>query len=211
MKNLLLVTLFTVAMATVMACSKTSDTDRANTQTAAATTSDGYTRVNEGDYPDAPVQIVKFSDYQCPACGYFVPIEKKLKEEYGDKINIVTKHFPLSMHPYAHVAARSVEAARKQGKYLEMHYKIFDGQETWSKGNAETIFIGYAQDIGLDVEQFKKDMNSAEMNKIVMEDRKEGVELGIRSTPTFFINGNLVEKNPSTVNGFKILIDQYLD
>ena len=69
------------------------------------TTASGYTpEINPN--PDAPVQIVKFSDYQCPACKFFVPIEEKIKEDYGDQVSIVTKHFPLSMHPYAHVASR---------------------------------------------------------------------------------------------------------
>ena len=68
--------------------------------------------------------------------SFFVPIEQKIKEDYGDQVSIVTKHFPLSMHPYAHVASRSAEAARKQGKYKEMHDKIFEGQELWSKGSA---------------------------------------------------------------------------
>jgi protein-disulfide isomerase len=115
------------------------------------------------------------------------------------------------MHPYAHVASRSAEAARKQGKYKEMHDKIFEGQEVWSKGNAERLFIGYAEEIGLDTEVFTADMNSAEMNQIVMEQRKEGVRMGVNATPTFYINGIKVENNPQTYMGFKVLIDRELD
>lgn len=163
------------------------------------------------DQPVAQIQIVKYSDYQCPACGYYVAFEERLREELGDTVSITTKHFPLSMHAYAQVASRSAEAARKQGKYKEMHKMIFEGQPEWSQGNAEAMFIGYAEEIGLDVETFKRDMNSAEMNRIVMEDRKEGRELGVGSTPTFYINGVKVENNPRTYPAFKALVTQYLD
>lgn len=190
----------------IMACGP-SEAQQSNNQ---IITSSGYTpEINPN--PDAPVQIVKFSDYQCPACKFFVPIEQKIKEDYSDQVSIVTKHFPLSMHPYAHVASRSAEAARKQGKYKEMHDKIFEGQEVWSKGNAERLFIGYAEEIGLDTEVFTADMNSAEMNQIVMEQRKEGVRMGVNATPTFYINGIKVENNPQTYMGFKVLIDRELD
>jgi len=190
----------------VMACGPS----EAQQSTEQITTASGYTpEINPN--PGAPVQIVKFSDYQCPACKFFVPIEQKIKEDYGDQVSIVTKHFPLSMHPYAHVASRSAEAARKQGKYKEMHDKIFEGQEVWSKGNAERLFIGYAEEIGLDTEVFTADMNSAEMNQIVMEQRKEGVRMSVNATPTFYINGIKVENNPQTYMGFKVLIDRVLD
>lgn len=160
---------------------------------------------------EAKVTLVKYSDYQCPACKYFHAIEVELKKAYGDEIDIVTKHFPLSMHAYAQVASRAVEAARKQGKYEEMHEMMFAGQEQWSRGNAETTFIGYAQSIGMNVAQFRSDMNSADMNRIVMADRREGRDLGVGSTPTFFINGDLIEKNPPNVEQFKALVDKYMD
>jgi protein-disulfide isomerase len=198
--------IFSLVLMVFMACGP-SEAQQSNTQVAETT---GYNpEINPN--PEAPVQIVKFSDYQCPACKFFVPIEQKIREDYGDQVSIVTKHFPLSMHPYAHVASRSAEAARKQGKYKEMHDKIFEGQELWSKGNAESIFVSYAQELGLDVNMFAADMNSAEMNRIVMEQRKEGVKLGINATPTFFINGIKVENNPQTYMGFKVLIDRELD
>jgi protein-disulfide isomerase len=86
---------------------------------------------------EAKVEIVKYSDYQCPACKYYVPIEEQLKAAYGDELVLTTKHFPLNMHEYAQLASRAAEAARAQGKYQEMHDMIFAGQEQWSRGNAE--------------------------------------------------------------------------
>lgn len=160
---------------------------------------------------EAKINIVKYSDYQCPACKYYVSIEEELKEEYGDEISITTKHFPLSMHEFAQVASRAAEAARVQGKYQEMHDMIFAGQEQWARGNAETMFIGYARDIGLDVDQFRSDMNSAEMQRIVMADKREGMELDVNSTPTFYVNGAKVERNPRTTAEFKTIIESIVN
>ena len=158
---------------------------------------------------NARINLVKFSDYQCPACKVFVPFVHQLKQDFGDEISVTYKHFPLSIHPYAHVAARSVEAARVQGKYQEMHDMIFEGQEQWSRGNAEAIFIGYARALELDVEKFRQDMNSADMNRIVMADRREGRDLGVNSTPTFYVNGRKLENNPGSYPAFKALVEQY--
>ena len=160
---------------------------------------------------EAKVVIEKFSDYQCPACGFYFTFEKQLKQDFGDDIQIITKHFPLQQHPYAHLASRAVEAARKQGKYHEMHELVFAGVRQWSTGNAEATFIGYAKSLGLDEAMFKADMNSADMNRIVMEQRREGIEREIRSTPTFFINGEMLANNPPDYETFKKIVESYLD
>ena len=154
--------------------------------------------------------VVKFSDYQCPACKYFVPIEEQLKKEFGGRVQIVYKNFPLTMHQFSQVAARAAEAAKKQGKFDEMHELIFTGQEQWSRGNAEAIFTGYANSIGLNMDQFKKDLNSAELQRLIMSDKREGRDLGVESTPTFYINGDKVQSNPPTYPQFRALVVQYL-
>lgn len=160
---------------------------------------------------DAEITIVKYSDFQCPACKYYVNIEEQLIEEYGDSISIEYKHFPLNMHEHAQLAARAAEAARAQGKFQEMHDLIFEGQEQWARGNAEAMFIGYAGELDLEVEQFKSDMNSADMQRIVMADKREGLELNVNSTPTFFINGMKLEQNPRSFGQFKSIIDSILE
>ncbi|GAB5410399.1 MAG: hypothetical protein BalsKO_27640 [Balneolaceae bacterium] len=208
MKRFFLAQVLIGMLAFGFACEKTPETRSA---TASSNSTQAASSVVEQPNINAKVTLVKYSDYQCPACKYFVPIEHQLKEDFGDDINIVVKNFPLSMHPYAHVAARSSEAARKQGKYQEMHDMIFEGQEIWSKGNAESIFVGYARALELDVAQFQQDMNSADMNRIVMSDRREGRDLGVNSTPTFFINGDVIEENPGTYPAFKALVEKYMN
>lgn len=171
----------------------------------------GSLLAQSSDASEAKITIIKYSDYQCPACKHYVPIEKDLKEAYGDDISITTKHFPLSMHEFAQVASRAVEAARVQGKYKAMHDMIFEGQEQWARGNAEAMFMGYARELDLDVEKFRSDINSAEMQRIVMADKREGLGLNVNSTPTFFVNGVKVERNPRTVEDFKAIIDSIVN
>lgn len=167
----------------------------------------GTALAQDADTTTPKVEIVKYSDYQCPACKYFVSIEHRLKEEYGSDISITTKHFPLNMHEHAQLASRAAEAARAQGKYQEMHDMIFAGQEQWARGNAEAMFIGYAKKLDLDMDQFRNDLNSADMQRIVMSDKRDGIRLNVNSTPTFFINGVKLERNPRSYETFKALID----
>ena len=114
--------------------------------------------VSTNEVPAVPAKVVieKYSDYQCPACAYYHSFLKQLKQDYGSEVRIDMKHFPLAQHPYAQIAARSAEAARVQGKFDEMHDLIFAGQQQWSRGNAEAIFIGYAESLELDVEKFSE-------------------------------------------------------
>ncbi len=205
MKNLF-VSLFAVLLV-FAACNKTENNAQTMNNAPSTTAADTQTE----SQVEAKVTIVKYSDYECPACAYYHSFLKQLKQDLGADVKVVAKHFPLSIHPYAQVAARSAEAARVQGKYDEMHDLIFAGQSQWSRGNAENIFIGYAQSLDLDVEKFRADMNSADMNRIVISDRREGMELGVNSTPTFFIEGEKLEKNPGSYPEFKAIVEGYMD
>ncbi len=158
----------------------------------------------------AKLTLTEYSDYQCPACAYFHPIVDSLKKTYGNDLEVVYKDFPLNSHQFAALAARAAEAAKNQGKFLEMHNKLFENQQQWSSGDAESRFVGYAKDIGLDIEQFKQDLNAAETQKAVMEEKQEGVQMGVDSTPTFFINGEKLQQNPPSYEDFKALIDVYM-
>ena len=167
-----------------------------------------FADAQDREMPELPVlKITKFSDYQCPACKYYGQMLDQAKEEYGDRIEVIYKNYPLRMHQHANLAARAAEAAREQGKFIEMHEMLFTGQEQWSRGNAEAIFIGYAQDLELDMDKFKEDLNSARLNRRVLADKREGTALGVTSTPTFFIDGKKVERLPNNYAGFKAMID----
>jgi len=141
--------------------------------------------------PDASVVITEYSDFQCPACLQMVPVIEDVMEMYGDQIRFEYKHFPLiSIHPFAAPAARAAEAAAQQGKFWEMHDKLFENQTVWSRGgNADAFFIKYAEEIGLDVPTFRRHLSSSVINDAIMSSFREAQALGLTGTPSLLLNG----------------------
>ena len=136
------------------------------------------------------VVLIEYGDFQCPACGVFHPIVSQLKQEFGDRVAFVYRHFPLrSIHPNAEPAARATEAAGMQGKFWEMHDKIFENQEQLS---IESLKI-WAIQIGLNSIQFGNCLDSAKYFAEVEQDLQAGIAAGVRATPTFFVNGQRIE------------------
>jgi len=156
---------------------------------------------------DAPVTIIEFSDYQCPYCRRWTEqVEKKLLETYGDKLRIVYRDFPLtSMHAEALPAAEAANCAGEQGKYWEYHDALF----AMKYGLGQDAYIAYAKDLGLDVDKFTACMNEHRYRDEVLADREYALNLGVQSTPTFFVNGiAIVGAQPFEV--FQSIIDQEL-
>lgn len=156
--------------------------------------------------------LVEYSDFQCPACGAYYPLVKQITQEFGEKIHFVYRHFPLqNLHAHAKLAAQAAEAAGLQGKFWEMHDQLFENQKYWSDAeNAESVFIGYAGSLGLDIAQFTKDLNTNEVQERVNADYESGISSGVNGTPTFFLNGTKLE-NPQSYDAFKSLIQNALD
>ncbi len=145
--------------------------------------------------PDAKVSLTEYGDFQCPACGAFHPIVKGVLEQYGDQIRFEFKNLPLTaIHPYAMPAAKAAEAAGVQGKYFEMHDKLFEDQKAWSSSpTPQVFFTQYAEELGLDVELFKKHMKASVINEKITEHTKEAQGLGFTGTPSFLLNGEPLE------------------
>lgn len=156
---------------------------------------------------DAKVTLVEYSDFECPACGQAYPFVEEIYKEFGDKMSFEYKNFPLvSIHKYAVPAAIAAEAADQQGKYWEMYSKLFENQTVWSKSSNPTVnFIQYAEEIGLDVDQFKKHLNSSVIKQSVNHDFTVARDLGLTGTPTFFLNGE--KMTIKTFDDFKTQIE----
>lgn len=140
---------------------------------------------------DAPVTIIEFSDFECPFCTRFYENTlPQIIKEYVDtgKARFVYRDFPLGFHPNAQKAAEAAECAGEQGKYYEMHDKLFDDGVS---GGVEG-FKGYAADIGLDSVEFDECLDSGEMESEVKKDMADGQQAGVSGTPGFFINDVLV-------------------
>jgi protein-disulfide isomerase len=137
---------------------------------------------------DAPVTIVAFTDYQCPSCAAMHPELERLVKEYGDKVRLVTRDFPLSQHTEAFKAAEAAEAARDQGKYWEYIQILLHNQSALTVDKLK----GYASELALDRTKFDSALDSGKFAESVQRDIEDGMKLGINGTPTIFINGRRV-------------------
>jgi protein-disulfide isomerase len=143
---------------------------------------------------NAPVTLEEFGDYQCPPCGKIAAPLQQIEKDYGSKLCVVFHHYPLAVHAHAREAASAVEAAALQGKFWEMHDTVYREQAIWSKAeNTSGLFAGYAGLIGLDVERFKRDAAGEEVKERIDRDVKSGERVGVKATPTFFVNNEVVE------------------
>ncbi len=157
---------------------------------------------------DASVTLVEYLDFECEACGAYYPVVKRLSEEYKDEMKFIIRYFPLPGHKNSMTSALAVEAAGKQGKYWEMHNIVFENQRDWGEKQAPDpkIFENYARQIGLDMNQYGKDVTSQELKDRIERDRKSGQSLNLQGTPSFFLNGERIE-NPRGYEDFKALIE----
>ncbi len=162
--------------------------------------------------PDAPVTLEEFGDFQCPPCGKFSEFVEELLKEYNPRLRLVFRNFPLSGHEHAREAALAAEAAGLQGKFWEMHDTLYREQDTWSKApNVRELFESYAGTIGLDVDQFKKDMDGDKARERVDSDRALADFLGVKATPTLFINNRPVEPKDKNPEGVRAAINAALN
>ena len=141
----------------------------------------------------APIKVIEYTDFQCPACSRAA---KTIKEEFlknPDKIHIELKYFPLPMHPFARRAAIYAECAAEQGKFWTFHDVLYNSQKSWTKmTTVDQYFSQLAVLLGVDGVRLSACVNGGTMEARISKDIKEGNSLGVNSTPTFFVNGKMV-------------------
>ncbi len=180
---------------------------------------------------DAPVTVVEFSDFQCPYCAASVgvtnavttnlksqdptwePIVPNLLATYvkDGKVKFIYRDFPLDGHPQAQETAEAAECADEQGKFMEMHDKIFAGVSEWAGDDeqAKATLKKYASDLSLDTEKFNDCLDSGKYTEEVRKDYADGVRAGVSGTPTFYVNGREISGAQSFKN-MASLIDELL-
>lgn len=173
---------------------------------------------------NASVTLVEYADFECPGCGGFYPVVSALKERYKDELRFEFRNFPLvNTHQNALAAHRAAEAADKQGKFWEMHNILFERQESWNGpsysdpvgipvGQAITVFESYAEELELNLDQFKEDLKSSEIASIINADIERGKNDDVTGTPTFFLDGQRIDDTSTidTIEKFSALIDEAL-
>jgi len=136
--------------------------------------------------PRARIQLVEYGDFECPHCARAYPVPKILKQELGDELLFVFRHFPLAqVHPHAVRAAQAAEAAGLQKNFWPMHDLLFENQDALE----DEDLLRYAGELGLDLKRFARDLDLDEVGAHVREDFTSGVRSGVNGTPTFFVNG----------------------
>jgi protein-disulfide isomerase len=153
----------------------------------------------------APVTIAEFSDFQCPFCAKVDPTLKRIEDVYKDKVRIVWKHLPLSIHKNALDAALAAEAAKNQGKFWEYHDKLFANQARLEMNDLKQ----YARELRLDLTRLEKDMLEPDLKKKIEADMAEADALSITMTPSFFINGRFIP-GARPFEAFSKIIDEEL-
>ena len=160
----------------------------------------------------SPVVLEEYGDYQCPPCGLLYPELKKIEIEYGKQLHIVFHHFPIpKLHKNALAAAHAAEAARNQNKFWEMHDRLYRNQKAWAElEDPRPIFISYAQELGLNVERFVRDMDSPEVDQRINADIQRAASLGVKGTPTVFIDNYELKYEATNPEGLRRGINEML-
>lgn len=167
--------------------------------------------------PEAKVTIIEYGDFQCPGCASAAPVLESVAEKYSEDVVLAFRNFPLSsIHPNARAAAAAAEAAGLQGKYWEMHFKLFASQNEWgnlSGAQRTDMFEVYARELGLDADKLRDDLGLDSIAAKINFDTALGKEQGVTGTPTIFVNGEKVsdwyaldgEKVDASVEGSNVV------
>jgi protein-disulfide isomerase len=148
--------------------------------------------------PMAPLTIVEFSDFECPHCGAAHPVLSRVLDEFGGKVNIAFKHFPLPSHTHAVPAARAAYAAQQQGKFWEMADLLFEHQRELS----DEKMVQFAKDLGLDMAKFEADRASEAALARAEQDKKDGVSVGVQGTPALYVNGRPFKESVNSLGKY---------
>lgn len=154
--------------------------------------------------------LVEFLDFECEACGAACPVIENLREEYAGEVTFVARCFPLPGHFQLSTRRPRGRVGGPAGKFEEMYQRMYETQADWGEQQRplDDLFRGYAEEIGLDMEQYDADYASDEVADRVQRDVDDGTDLGVSGTPTFYLDGELFQ--PATVEDFTTALDDAL-
>ena len=141
--------------------------------------------------PEGIIQVVEYSDFQCPACAYYKDFGNDLAKLYGDKVGFAFRHYPLrEIHKNSDLSAQAAEVAGKQGKFFEMAEVLFENQSDWSESpKVLEKIVSLAESIGLNKDDFRREIDDKNIKALVEADYLSGLVARIDQTPTFYVNG----------------------
>lgn len=148
---------------------------------------------------DDAVTLIEFLDFECESCKALYPTMERIRSDYAGRINLGVRYFPLPSHTNSVLAARTVEAASRQGKFTEMYHRMFDTQLQWGESavSQQDVFVGFARDLGMDMSVFLRDLGDPAVADRVEQDFAAGLAAGVEGTPTLFLDGALLPPMPT--------------
>lgn len=203
-----------LAIGGVIIASQSQQRDQTAAADVSAATADGAIVREDsrilGEEGSSDVTFVEFLDFECEACGAAYPIVEDLRAEYAGEVTFVIRYFPLPGHFNAGRAARAVESAARQGELDAMYSKMYETQKEWGEAQEpkDDLFRSFAEEIGLDMDQYDADYASQEVDERISRDVADGESLGVTGTPTFYVDGELFQ--PKTVEDFSAALDEAL-
>lgn len=159
---------------------------------------------------DDRVTLVEFLDFECEGCKAAYPFVEQLRDDYDGRVTFVARYFPMPGHANGENAAVAVEAAAQQGRFEDMYHRMYETQTEWGErqDSQADFFRGFAEEMGLDLTEYDATVSDPATLERVLQDRRDGLALGVEGTPTFFLNGEKVEAQ--TTDEFIELIDAAL-
>ncbi len=170
--------------------------------------------VSEADHTrgadDAPLTITMYGDFQCSSCALEANHLASSWAQISNKVRLVFRNYPLDTYAHSFEAAQYAEAAARQGMFWEMYNYLYADQATWSLvSDATIIFDGYAEDLGLDLNLLRNDVELPEIREKILADQRGGTRAGVRSTPTMYFNGEMVA-NPRSAGELVQMVNDFL-
>jgi protein-disulfide isomerase len=156
----------------------------------------------------AGVTLEEFGDFECPPCGLLSPVLEQLEKDYGERLQVIFREFPMPMHKHAMDAARTAEAAGLQGRFWEMHDMLYHNRFIWpASSDPRANFNTYAETLKLDLERFKKDFEGEQVTARIKADKERATSLGVDRTPVLFINDHQLPVTAFNPKGLREAID----
>jgi len=158
----------------------------------------------------AKANLIEYADFECPACAEYSKFVEQLRTDYPKDLRVAYRFFPLPQHQYGMLTAQVAYAAAKQSKFWEMYKLLYDNQASWAASpNAQGIFDDYAKQLNLNLTKFHNDENADSTKNLINNSYNQGINIGINSTPTFYLNGNVI--SPTNFNDFKSLVQNEIN
>ena len=191
-----------------MKAEATKETAKVAEKVAAQTVKPGAEPPHVRGSSKANVTLEEFGDFECTPCGMLSPVLEQLEKDYGERLRVIFREFPLAMHKHALDAARAAEAAGLQGRFWEMHDMLYHNRFIWpASSDVRANFNAYAEALKLDVERFKRDFAGEQVNARINADKERAASLGVDRTPVLFINDHQLPVTAFNPKGLHEAID----